>query len=109
MASERDFYVDGWRNVNTPGGEALPFSNLEFPGNAPSAAAFASVFGAGRNYAGEEVYVNPDGTLFLNSAVNRGVGYTGPQNDEFKSPGFRNRESRHGERQQPEHGDHHAS
>jgi outer membrane receptor protein involved in Fe transport len=84
MASERKFYTDGWRDPNTPGGEGIPFSNIEFPGNAPSAAAFAAIFGTGRNYAGEEVYVNPDGTLFLNSAANRGIGYTGPQNDEFK-------------------------
>jgi outer membrane receptor protein involved in Fe transport len=83
MASEREFYVDGWRNVNTPGGEGIPFSNLEFPGNAPSQAAWESIFGTGRNYTNEEVYVNPDGTLFLNSAANR-VGYTGPVNDQFK-------------------------
>jgi iron complex outermembrane recepter protein len=84
MASERDFYTDGWRNVNTPGGEALPFSQISFTGNVPTAAAFQSIFGTGRTYTGESVYVNPNSTLFLNSAANRGVGYAGPVNDQFK-------------------------
>ena len=84
MASERDFYTNGWRNANTPGGEALPFSQISFTGNVPSAAAYQSIFGASRNYANETVYVNPNSTLFLNSANNRGVGYAGPVNDQFK-------------------------
>jgi len=93
MASERQFYTDAWHNVNTTGGEALPFSQIGFPAapgnvpNAPSAAAFASIFGAGRNYVGESTYVNPDGTLFLNTLANPGIGYTGPINDEFKRLG----------------------
>ena len=89
MAADRQFYVDGWRDVNTPGGEGIPFSQIGFPAvgftpNAPSTAAFASIFGAGRNYGGESVYVNPDGTLFLNTVANPGIGYTGPVNDQFK-------------------------
>ena len=100
LASERDFYVDGWRNVNTPGGEALPFSQINFPNaptlanpagpavaNAPTPAAFAAIFGAGRNYTGETTYVNPDGTLFLNTIANPGINYRGPLNDEFKRQG----------------------
>ena len=88
MAGERDFYVDGWRNNNTPGGEALPYSQIGFAtNNQPNPAVYASIFGAGRNYAGETPYVNPDGSLFLNTAANRGIGYTGPLNDEFKRLG----------------------
>src|SRR5690606_22562735 len=33
FARERDFYVNGWRNVNTAGGEGIPFSNIEFAAN----------------------------------------------------------------------------
>jgi iron complex outermembrane recepter protein len=92
MASEREFFTDGWHNVNTPGGEALPFSQIGFPAvagvaNAPNPTVFAGIFGAGRNYAGESVYVVPGGSLFLNSAANPGIGYTGPINDEFKRLG----------------------
>jgi iron complex outermembrane recepter protein len=83
-ASERDFYVEGWRDVNTPGAEGIPFSNIQFAANnRPSAAGYAAI-GLGSAGAGEGVFVNPDGTLFLNSATNRGVSYTGPVNDEFK-------------------------
>lgn len=82
---DRDFYTDGWRDPDTSGGEALPFSNIEFASNnRPSAAAYTSLFGAGKAAAGEEIYVNPDGTIFLNSATQGAVGYTGPLNDEFK-------------------------
>ena len=49
----------------------------------PSADAYAAIFGAGNADPGEEVYVNPDGTLFLNSARVGALGYTGPLNDEF--------------------------
>jgi iron complex outermembrane recepter protein len=87
MQKERKFYVNGWRDPNTPGGEALPFSQITFTGNAPTPAAFASIFGAGRNYSGETVYVNPNGTLFLNSAANPGIGYNGPIDDQFKRLG----------------------
>ena len=83
MASERTFYTDGWRNKNTPGGEALPFSQLTFTGNAPPNQAFVNIFGPG-NYSGETVYVNPDGSLFLNSIAHPGLGYKGPVNDQFK-------------------------
>lgn len=83
-AREREFYVNGWRNANTAGGEGLPFSNIEFAANnPPSPDAYAAIFGAGMADPGEEVYVNPDGTLFLNSARVGAVGYTGPLNDEF--------------------------
>jgi iron complex outermembrane recepter protein len=92
LARDRKFYVDGWRDANTPGGEALPFSQIGFPNvglaaNAPTPGAFAAIFGAGRNYTGESVYVNPNGTLFLNTAANPGIGYNGPLNDEFKRLG----------------------
>src|SRR5690606_10074103 len=84
FARERDFYVNGWRNVNTAGGEGIPFSNIEFAANnRPSDEAYAGIFGAGNADPGEEVYVNPDGTLFLNSARVGALGYTGPLNDEF--------------------------
>lgn len=84
-ARERDFYVDGWRDPNTTSAEVFPFSNIEFPtNNQPSNAAYADIFGAGNANAGEEVYVNPDGTLFLNSSRVGALGYTGPLNDEFK-------------------------
>ncbi len=33
MAADRDFYVDGWRDKNTPGGEGIPFSNPQFAAN----------------------------------------------------------------------------
>jgi iron complex outermembrane recepter protein len=84
MAADRSFYVDGWRNVNTPGGEGIPFSNAQFAANnRPTPAAYASI-GLGTATAGESVFMNPDGSLFLNSAANPGRGYTGPQNDQFK-------------------------
>src|SRR5690554_5134343 len=48
FAKERDFYVNGWRNPNTAGGEGLPFSNIEFAANnLPSQAAYDAVFGPG--------------------------------------------------------------
>src|SRR5690606_8161740 len=85
MARDRKFYVDGWRDANTSGGEALPFSQIDFgASNRPTDSAFQSVFGARPTFGGETVYVNPDGTLFLNSANNPGIGYSGPVNDEFK-------------------------
>lgn len=92
MARERKFYTDGWHDVNTPGGESLRMSQIGFPNvgatpNAPDPAVFAQIFGPGRNYAGESPYINFDGTLFLNTAANPGIGYTGPVNDEFKRLG----------------------
>src|SRR5690606_10747721 len=88
MLRDRDFYVDGWRDPNTPAGTAFPFANIEFAtNNQPSAAAYAGIFGAGRAAAGEEVYLNPDGTLFLNSATQGALGYTGPLNDMYKLTG----------------------
>lgn len=86
MAGDRKFYRDGWYDTNTPGGNALPFSQIGFSsGNRPTAGAFETVFGAGGTYTNETVYVNPDGTLFLNSAAYPGVSYTGPNGtDEFK-------------------------
>jgi len=88
LAGDREFYVRGRRDPNTAGGEGLPFSQIGFlTGNLPQASAFATIFGAGRNYSGESVYVNPDGTLFLNSAANPGIGYTGPIDDQFKRLG----------------------
>ncbi|MEY2853470.1 MAG: hypothetical protein RL030_602, partial [Pseudomonadota bacterium] len=87
MASERDFYTDGWQNVNTPGGEGLPFSQIGFPGNAPSTAAFTSIFGPRTTFSGESVYVNPNGSVFLNSAANAGIGYNGPIDNQIKRLG----------------------
>ncbi len=87
MASERRFYVEGWRDVNTPGGEALPFSQVDFAGNRPTDAAFQSVFGARPTFASESVYATPNGEIFLNSANNPGIGYQGLLNDEFKALG----------------------
>jgi outer membrane receptor protein involved in Fe transport len=85
MQRERDFYVEGWLDPDTAGSENLRLTNIEFPStNRPSAAAYASIFGAGKAAAGEEIYVNLDGTIFLNSATQGAVGYTGPQNEEFK-------------------------
>lgn len=92
MARERKFYVEGWRDPNTPGGEALPFSQIDFGGNRPPDSAFEAVFGPRNTFANETVYVNFDGSLFLNSGNNPGVGYTGPVNDQFKvlGPGTSN-------------------
>lgn len=84
MASERKFYVNGWRDPDTLGGEALPFSQIDFGNNSPDEAVYTSIFGARPGFDGEAVYVNRDGTLFLNSATNPGIGYSGPINDEFK-------------------------
>src|SRR6185369_9321702 len=76
MAADRDFYTDGWADPNTPGGEGIPLSNIQFAANnRPTAAAYAAV-GLPTAGAGESVFVNPNGTLFLNSAANRGVGYS---------------------------------
>ena len=86
--ADRDFYVDGWRDPNTTGGSAFKYANLEFSTrNKPSDDAYASIFGPGIAAPGEEVYVNPDGTLFLNSSSQGAVNYTGPLNDEFKLAG----------------------
>jgi len=88
-AEDREFYVDGWRNVNTPGGEVIGFSNFTFPGpnpftpNNPDPAAYAAI-GLPTATSGEGVFLNPDGSLFLNSAANPGRGYTGPINLENK-------------------------
>ncbi len=93
FARDRKFYVAGWRDPNTPGNEALPFSQVDFgTDNRPTDAEFAAVFGARPDFGSETVYVNPDGTLFLNSALNPGIGYTGLLNDEFKilGPGTTN-------------------
>jgi iron complex outermembrane receptor protein len=87
-ARDRDFYVNGWRDPNTTASDSLPFSNIEFPtNNQPPASAYDSIFGPGNAPAGTEVYVNPDGTLFLNSATVGALGYTGPLNDQFKLTG----------------------
>ena len=87
LAADRSFFTDGWHDPNTPGTDAVPFSQFSFPngpGNVPNApTAWSSIFGPG-SYAGESVYLNPDGTVFLNSAANPGIGYTGPNNDQFK-------------------------
>ncbi|HXR51201.1 MAG TPA: TonB-dependent receptor, partial [Steroidobacteraceae bacterium] len=93
MASERSFFTDGWHDPNTPGGESLRMTQIGFPNgagnvaNAPSTAAYNAIFGTGRNYGGETPYINFDGTLFLNTAANPGIKYTGPINDEFKRLG----------------------
>ncbi|MEO6185313.1 MAG: TonB-dependent receptor [Steroidobacteraceae bacterium] len=87
MAGDRKFYVEGWRDPNTPGGEGIPNSNIQFAAsNRPTGAAYTAV-GLGTATAGEGVFINPNGTLFLNSAANRGVGYSGPLDDQFKRQG----------------------
>ncbi len=86
MAGDRKFYVDGWRDANTPGGEGIPFSNIQFGTNLPSSAAYTAI-GLGTAGAGEGVFVNPNGTLFLNSPANPARGYTGPLDDQFKRQG----------------------
>lgn len=87
MQRQREFYTDGWRDENTAGGEGLRYSQIAFGNNPPSQEAWEEIFGVGRNYGGETVYINPDGTLFLNSAANPGVNYTGPLDEEFKRLG----------------------
>jgi iron complex outermembrane recepter protein len=88
MAGERKFYTEGRQDVNTPGGEALRYTQIGWlPGNAPTGTGWSALFGTGRNYANETAWVNPDGTLFLNSSNNRGVNYTGPIDEEFKRLG----------------------
>jgi len=87
MAADRSFYTDGWADPNTPGGEGIPFSNIQFAANnRPTAAGYAAA-GLPTATAGESVFVNPNGTLFLNSAANRGVGYSGPLDTQFKRQG----------------------
>jgi iron complex outermembrane receptor protein len=88
MNADRSFFTNGWHDPGTPGTDALPFSQFSFPNigftpNAPDPAVWASIFGPG-SYAGESVYLNADGSLFLNSAANPGIGYSGPINDQFK-------------------------
>ncbi len=88
--SERDFYLEGWRDPGTPSGtSSLRFASYKPAGGstAPSAAAIASVFGAGAPFTpgADSFFVNPSKTtLFLNSPASGARGYTGPQNDEFK-------------------------
>jgi iron complex outermembrane receptor protein len=86
---ERDFYLDGFRDPGTPSGtSALRFAGYKPAGasSAPSAAAIASIFGSARFSPGaDSFFVNPNkATLFLNTPASGAVGYTGPQNDEFK-------------------------
>jgi len=92
FADERDFYLEGWRDPNTPAGEIF-YSKIEFPANnRPATSVYNSMFGAGMANPGEFVHINPDGTIFLNSVRSGAIGYTGPLNDEFKilGPGTRN-------------------
>ncbi len=85
MAGDRKFFVNGWHDPNTPGGNSLSYSQFTFAStNQPDPAAWQSIFGTG-SYSGESVYLNPDGTLFLNSAAHPGWSYTGPTNtDQYK-------------------------
>lgn len=87
--SERDFYVDGWRDKGTPSGtSSLRFASYKpaSAASAPSAAAIRNIFGTAPFTPGaDSFFVNPSKqTLFLNSPASGAVGYTGPQNDEFK-------------------------
>jgi iron complex outermembrane recepter protein len=88
--SERDFYLEGWRDPGTPSGtSSLRFASYKPAGasSAPSPAAIAAVFGAGTPFTAgaDSFFVNPSKTtLFLNSPAAGAKGYTGPQNDEFK-------------------------
>lgn len=82
--ADRDFYVNGWRDPNTSGGESLPYSEYVPGRNGPSQAALDSIFGVGVASPSESIYTNPDGTLFINSATAGAVGYNGPTNDQFK-------------------------
>jgi|JI10StandDraft_1071094.scaffolds.fasta_scaffold21638_6 iron complex outermembrane receptor protein len=88
MAGDRKFYVEGWRDPNTPGAEGIPFSNIQFAANnRPNPVTGYAAIGLGTAGAGEGVFINPNGTLFLNSPANPGRGYTGPLDDQFKRQG----------------------
>jgi iron complex outermembrane receptor protein len=87
---ERDFYLEGFRDKGTASGtSSLRFASYKpaSAGTAPSAAAIATVFGAGTPFTpgADSFFVNPSKTtLFLNSPAAGARGYTGAQNDEFK-------------------------
>ncbi|HYD83735.1 MAG TPA: TonB-dependent receptor, partial [Opitutus sp.] len=86
---DRDFYLDGFRDPGTPSGvSSLRFASYKPAGasTAPSAAAVAAIFGTAPFAPGaDSFFVNPDkATMFLNTPASGAVGYTGPQNDEFK-------------------------
>ena len=87
---DRDFYLNGYTDPGTPSGSSsLRFASYKpaSAASAPSAAAIASVFGAGAPFTAgaDSFFVNPDKkTMFLNAPASGAVGYTGPINTEFK-------------------------
>ena len=101
LERDRPFYLNGFNDAGTNAGGSYPFlpyagydwgSNASFVGddfvlNAPSPAALAAVFGAGKYpAAGTNVNVNPDQSLFFPGGAG-GVGvlnYNGPLQPGFK-------------------------
>lgn len=83
--ADRDFYVNGWQDPNTTAGSQVPFSRFD-PGraNRPTQGALDTIFGAGVATPADPIYVNYDGSVFINTASAGAVGYTGPLNDELK-------------------------
>ncbi len=86
---DRDFYLNGFLDPGTPSGVAslrLASYKPASAASAPSAAAIASIFGAAKFTPGaDSFFVNPDkSSMFLNAPASGAVGYTGPQNAEFK-------------------------
>jgi iron complex outermembrane recepter protein len=89
LTIERDFYLKGYLDPGTPSGtSSLRFASYKpTAGNAPTLTAIRNIFGPTAPFAAgaDSFFVNPSkSTLFLNSPASGAIGYTGPQNTEFK-------------------------
>jgi iron complex outermembrane recepter protein len=89
LATQRDFYLNGYLDPGTPSGtSSLRFASYKpTAGNSPTLAAVRAIFGATAPFAAgaDSFFVNPSkSTLFLNAPASGALGYTGPQNSEFK-------------------------
>ena len=89
LTTQRDFYLDGYLDPGTPSGtSSLRFASYKpSASNAPTLTAIRNIFGPTAPFAAgaDSFFVNPSkSTLFLNSPASGAIGYTGPQNTEFK-------------------------
>ena len=89
LSTQRDFYLKGYLDPGTPSGtSSLRFASFKpSASNSPSLAAIKAIFGPTAPFSAgaDSFFVNPDKTtLFLNSPASGAMGYTGPQNTEFK-------------------------
>ncbi len=89
LTTDRDFYLKGYLDPGTPSGtSSLRFASYKpTAANSPNIAAIRAIFGPTAPFAAgaDSFFVNPSKTtFFLNSPASGAMGYTGPQNTEFK-------------------------